>query len=81
MQITPYGTKMSKLPVDVEWANLILKSDDYNCVPEILTSVAMLSAENIFHRPSNELDAQKGNTYSNLNNTPAYSNTRSLRSP
>ncbi|GMH78802.1 hypothetical protein TrST_g8145 [Triparma strigata] len=59
MEITPYGEKMSKLPVDVEWANLVLKSEGYGCVKEVLTSVAMLSAENIFYRPTDEREAAK----------------------
>lgn len=34
------------------FANLLLQSQKFECVSEILTVVGMLSAENIFYRPS-----------------------------
>ena len=51
MDLTVYGKEMSQLPLDPIYANLLLQSSKYECVSEILTVVAMLSADNIFYRP------------------------------
>jgi HrpA-like RNA helicase len=51
MNLTLYGKKMAKLPLDPVFANLLLQSPKYGCTAEMLTGVAMLSAENIFYRP------------------------------
>mmetsp|Transcript_4895 Transcript_4895/g.11184 ORF Transcript_4895/g.11184 Transcript_4895/m.11184 type:complete len:960 (-) Transcript_4895:4088-6967(-) len=51
MDLTPYGKEMSQLPLDPIYAHLLLQSSKFECVSEILTVVAMLSAENIFYRP------------------------------
>ena len=51
MNLTAYGKEMSQLPLDPIYAHLLLQSSKYECVSEILTVVAMLSAENIFYRP------------------------------
>jgi HrpA-like RNA helicase len=51
MNLTPYGKKMSKLPLDPTSAHLLLQSPEFKCTAEMLTAVAMLSAENIFYRP------------------------------
>ena len=51
MDITPYGKEMSQLPLDPIYAHLLLQSSKFECVSEILTVVAMLSADNIFYRP------------------------------
>eukprot|EP00980_Cylindrotheca_fusiformis_P027802 scaffold22560_cov135-Cylindrotheca_fusiformis.AAC.13 len=51
MELTEYGKKMAKLPVDPVYAHLLLQSGDYGCTSEMLTVVAMLSAENIMYRP------------------------------
>lgn len=59
MQLTKYGTKLAKLPVDPVFAHLILQSKAYGCTAEILIAVAMLSAENIMYRPSGDQLASK----------------------
>ena len=51
MELTEYGTKMAKLPVDPIYANLLLQSVEYQCTSEMLTAVSMLSAENVMYRP------------------------------
>ena len=51
MNLTVYGKEMSQLPLDPIYAHLLLQSAKFECVSEILTVVAMLSAENIFYRP------------------------------
>ena len=50
--LTPYGQEMAKLPLDPIYAHLLLQSGKFECVSEVLTAVAMLSADNIFYRPS-----------------------------
>ena len=51
MNLTSYGKKMAKLPLAPTFAHLILQSPEFQCTAEMLTAVAMLSAENIFYRP------------------------------
>lgn len=51
MELTDYGKKMARLPVDPVYAHLLLQSSKYECTAEMLTAVAMLSAENILYRP------------------------------
>eukprot|EP00536_Pseudo-nitzschia_multiseries_P003696 jgi/Psemu1/186439/e_gw1.58.12.1 len=51
MQLTTHGKKMAKLPVDPIYAHLLLQSPAYGCTHEMLTAVAMLSAENVMFRP------------------------------
>ena len=58
MDLTVYGKEMSQLPLDPIYANLLLQSSKFECVAEILTVVAMLSAENIFYHPGRGSDDQ-----------------------
>jgi HrpA-like RNA helicase len=51
MNLTVYGKEMAQLPLDPIYANLLLQSAKFECMTEILTVVAMLSAENIFYHP------------------------------
>ena len=51
MELTGHGRKMAKLPVDPIYAHLLLQSPTYGCTREMLTAVAMLSAENVMFRP------------------------------
>lgn len=51
MDLTVYGKEMAQLPLDPIYAHLLLQSAKFECVSEVLTVVAMLSAENIFYRP------------------------------
>ena len=52
MELTAYGKKLAKLPLDPMFGHLLLKSGEYNCVKEMLTAVSVLSAENLFYRPA-----------------------------
>lgn len=54
MDLTLYGKKLAKLPLDPVYGHLLLQSPKYECTSEMLTAVAMLSAENIFYTPSGE---------------------------
>ncbi|KAG7363864.1 ATP-dependent helicase HrpA [Nitzschia inconspicua] len=51
LELTDHGKKMALLPVDPVYAHVILQSPNYGCTKEMLTVVAMLSAENVLFRP------------------------------
>ena len=53
MELTMHGKNMARLPLDPSFAHLLLQGPKFGCTSELLTSVAMLSAENIFYRPNN----------------------------
>eukprot|EP00835_Amoeboradix_gromovi_P006822 NODE_902_length_3237_cov_0.930848.p1 type:complete len:716 gc:universal NODE_902_length_3237_cov_0.930848:3036-889(-) len=50
-QLTDMGHIMADLPLDPEYARILIKSQDYNCTAPILSIVAMLSVPNCFLRP------------------------------
>ena len=52
MELTPYGKKLAKLPLDPVFGNLLLKSTEFSCTKEMLTAVSVLSADALFYRPS-----------------------------
>jgi HrpA-like RNA helicase len=54
MQLTEYGKKLAKLPLDPVFGHLLLQSAEHSCVREMLTAVSVLSAENLFYRPTGE---------------------------
>jgi ATP-dependent RNA helicase DHX8/PRP22 len=54
MELTDYGKKLAKLPLDPVFGHLLLQSAEYGCVSEMLSAVAVLSAENLFYRPTGE---------------------------
>mmetsp|Transcript_26878 Transcript_26878/g.41676 ORF Transcript_26878/g.41676 Transcript_26878/m.41676 type:complete len:822 (-) Transcript_26878:26-2491(-) len=51
MELTDRGKNMAKLPLDPMFANLLLCGPKFRCTSELLSVVAMFSAENIFYRP------------------------------
>ena len=53
-----HGKAMASLPLDPMYANLLLKSQEMNCVAEVLTTVSLLSADNIFVQPYREEEKQ-----------------------
>jgi HrpA-like RNA helicase len=46
-----HGKKMALLPVDHVYAHLLLQSSNFGCAKNMLSVVAMQSAENVLHRP------------------------------
>ena len=52
--LTPHGRNMAQLPLYPVLSHLLLKSNDYRCVNEIVTAVSMLSADNVFQQPYTE---------------------------
>jgi HrpA-like RNA helicase len=59
MQLTAYGSKLARLPVDPVFAHLLLQSVTYGCTAEVLVAVSMLSADNVMFRPSGDQLAAK----------------------
>jgi ATP-dependent RNA helicase DHX8/PRP22 len=60
--LTRMGRKMAEFPMAPELAKVLMFSVDLGCSEEILTIVAMLSAQNIFYRPKdkqNQADTKK----------------------
>ncbi|XP_064455266.1 ATP-dependent RNA helicase DHX8-like [Ornithodoros turicata] len=49
--LTELGRQMTLYPVDPPLAKMLIKSLELGCSDEILTIIAMLSAQHIFHRP------------------------------
>jgi HrpA-like RNA helicase len=58
MNLTAYGKKMARLPLDPVYAHLLLQSTAYGCTSEMLTAVSMLSAENVMYRPGRGGEAE-----------------------
>lgn len=54
MNLTNYGKQLAKLPLDPIFGHLLLQSVEYSCSSDMLTAVAVLSAENLFYRPAGE---------------------------
>ena len=55
-ELTKLGRRMAELPVEPMLGKMIIASEKYKCVEEILTICAMLSVNNaIFYRPKDKL--------------------------
>lgn len=54
MELTTYGSKLARLPVDPVFAHLLLQSVNYGCTAEILIAVSMLSTDQLMYRPSGD---------------------------
>lgn len=52
MELTDYGRKLAKLPLDPVYGHMLLQGAKYSCVKEMLTAVALLSSDNLFYRPT-----------------------------
>lgn len=49
--LTELGLRMSAFPMEPSMSKLIIMSETYNCMEEMLTIVSMLSIPSIFYRP------------------------------
>ncbi|CCG84012.1 protein of unknown function [Taphrina deformans PYCC 5710] len=49
--LTDLGMRMSAFPMEPSMSKLIIMSESYNCMEEMLTIVSMLSIPSIFYRP------------------------------
>lgn len=70
----PVGHQMARLPLDPIYSKAIIQASDFNCLEEMLITVAMLSVESIFYSPrekSEEVSATLSNSHvsnnSNIN--------------
>lgn len=54
-ELTELGSKMSEFPLDPQLSKCLISSQTFNCVPEMLTIVAMLSVPMIFLRPRDQI--------------------------
>lgn len=49
--LTDLGMRMSAFPMEPSMSKLIIMSEQYNCMEEMLTIVSMLSIPSVFYRP------------------------------
>ncbi|ESQ34269.1 hypothetical protein EUTSA_v10006970mg [Eutrema salsugineum] len=47
----PVGYQMSRLPLDPVYSRALIRANQFNCLEEMLITVAMLSVESIFYDP------------------------------
>jgi len=52
--LTRLGRKMAEFPLEPQLSKMLIASVDLGCSEEILTVVAMLSVQSIFHRPKDK---------------------------
>ncbi|CAH6718146.1 pre-mRNA-splicing factor ATP-dependent RNA helicase Prp22p [[Candida] jaroonii] len=52
--LTRLGKKMSNFPMEPQLSKTLISSMDYECSEEIVTIIAMLSAQSIFYRPKDK---------------------------
>ncbi|XP_012941440.1 ATP-dependent RNA helicase DHX33 isoform X2 [Aplysia californica] len=55
-KLTPLGKRMAAFPLDPKYAKIILLSQEYGCVEEVLTIVSILSVDDIFINQMNKRD-------------------------
>ena len=55
-ELTKIGRRMAEFPVDPQLSKMILNSENFNCIDQILSICAMLSVNNaIFYRPKDKV--------------------------
>jgi len=54
--LTKLGRRMAEFPLEPQMAKMLLTSVDLGCSDEIITIIAMLSVQNVFHRPKEKKD-------------------------
>lgn len=52
--LTRLGRKMAEFPLEPQLSKMLIQSVDLGCSEEILTIVAMLTAQNVFYRPKDK---------------------------
>ncbi|PKI52734.1 hypothetical protein CRG98_026885 [Punica granatum] len=55
----PVGHQMARLPLDPIYSKAIVQASSFNCLEEMLITVAMLSAESIFYSPREKSEEAK----------------------
>lgn len=52
----PVGHQMAQLPLDPIYSRALILASQFNCLEEMLITVAMLSVESIFYAPREKLE-------------------------
>lgn len=52
----PVGRQMAQLPLDPVYSRALILASQFNCLEEMLITVAMLSVESIFYAPREKLE-------------------------
>ncbi|XP_045794628.1 pre-mRNA-splicing factor ATP-dependent RNA helicase DEAH10 [Trifolium pratense] len=52
----PVGRQMARLPLDPDYAKALILASQFNCLEEMLITVAMLSVESIFYTPRDKYE-------------------------
>ncbi|KAI6676907.1 hypothetical protein NL676_037703 [Syzygium grande] len=52
----PLGHQMARLPLDPIYSKALIQASQFNCLEEMLITVAMLSVESIFYAPREKLE-------------------------
>ncbi|GAA0169000.1 RNA helicase [Lithospermum erythrorhizon] len=55
----PLGHQMARLPLDPLYSKALVVASQFNCLDEMLISVAMLSVESIFYAPREKLEESR----------------------
>lgn len=63
MNLTEYGKKLAKLPLDPVFGHLLCQSAKFSCVSDMLTVVSVLSADNLFYRPPGDAGKRAVNAH------------------
>lgn len=56
LKLTSLGNKMCLFPLDPRFSRIIIAASELGCLDEILSIIALLSAENVFQFPTNKLE-------------------------
>lgn len=52
----PVGRQMAQLPLDPIYSKALILASEFNCLEEMLITVAMLSVQSIFYAPREKLE-------------------------
>lgn len=52
----PVGRQMARLPLDPLYSKALILASQFNCLEEMLITVAMLSVESIFYTPRDKFE-------------------------
>jgi len=52
----PVGHQMARLPLDPIYSKALILASEFNCLEEMLITVALLSVESIFYSPRDKLE-------------------------
>ncbi|KAJ0247562.1 Pre-mRNA-splicing factor ATP-dependent RNA helicase DEAH10 [Hirschfeldia incana] len=55
----PVGEQMARLPLDPVYSKALILANQFNCLEEMLVTVAMLNVESIFHDPREKREEAK----------------------